>query len=56
MTYQGAEYQLTTYYLAVTLGLLAVACSVNLALLIHSSRGRIWVEASARDIARLSLV
>ena len=42
----GAEYQLTTYYLGVTLGLLAVACSVNLGLVLHSARGRIWIEAS----------
>ena len=40
----GEEYQLTTYYLVVTLALLAVACSVNLALLLHSSRGKIWVD------------
>ena len=25
---------------------MAVACSVNLALLLHSSRGKIWIEAS----------
>lgn len=42
----GAEYQLTTYYLAVTLGLLTIACCVNLALFLHSARGRIWIEPS----------
>ena len=38
---QGEEYQLTTYYLIVTLALLTLACSINLALLLHSARGRI---------------
>ena len=40
---------MTTYYLAVTLGLLAVACCVNLALLLHSARGRIWIEPSEEE-------
>jgi len=37
----GAEYQLTTYYLGITLALLTVTCITNLLLLLHSSRGRI---------------
>ena len=37
---------MTTYYLIVTLALLTLACSINLALLLHSARGRIWIEPS----------
>ena len=37
----GAEYQLTTYYLGITLALLTVTCLTNLLLLLHSARGRI---------------
>ena len=40
------EHQFTTYYLAVSLALLSLASSLNLALLLHSSRGRIWPESS----------
>ena len=40
------EHQVTTHYLAVSLALLSLACSLNLALLLHSSRGRIWPESS----------
>ena len=40
------EHQVTTHYLAVSLALLSLACSLNLALLLHSSRGKIWPESS----------
>ena len=40
---------MTTYYLIVTLALLTLACSINLALLLHSARGRIWIEPSEEE-------
>ena len=40
----GLEYQLTTYYLCISLGLLSLTCVLNLLLMCHSARGKI-VEA-----------
>ena len=37
----GAEYQLTTYYLSISIGILVITCMVNLMLAWHSSKGRI---------------
>ena len=37
----GAEYQLTTYYLSISVAFLSVTCVTNLLLLLHSARGRI---------------
>ena len=47
----GAEYQLTTYYLSINIGLLVITCIVNLSLAYHSSRGRI-VETGPDDPRR----
>ena len=37
----GLDYQLTTYYLAISLGLLCLSCVLTLLLMVHSARGRI---------------
>lgn len=47
----GLEYQLTTYYLCISLGLLSLTCVLNLLLMCHSARGKI-VEAVTDEGAR----
>ena len=44
----GMDYQLTTYYLCISMGLLAATCLLNLLLAWHSARGRI-VEHVSND-------
>ena len=47
----GLEYQLTTIYLCISLGLLCLTCVLNLAVMCHSARGRI-VEHVTEEGAR----
>jgi len=43
----GAEYHLTTYYLAITLGLLFITCCNSVLLATHSARGQMFERSSS---------
>ena len=43
----GMDYQLTTYYLCISMGLLAATCLLNLLLAWHSARGQIVEHVSS---------
>ena len=50
--FQGAQYHLTTYYLAILLALLLIACCNSGFLASHSARGKIFEPNSSRPHPR----